>query len=45
LLVFGSPALLEDLNDDQIISPLEPKVRVLADDLAGLVLRDDLGRR
>jgi hypothetical protein len=40
--VSGQPTLLEDLDNDQIIRPLKAKVRVFADDLARLVLRDDL---
>jgi hypothetical protein len=44
LFVFSSPALLKDLNNNQIIRSLKAKVRVLADNLAGFMLRDDLGR-
>jgi hypothetical protein len=42
LLVFSSPPLLEDLNEHQIVCPLETKPRVFADDFAWLVLRYDL---
>jgi hypothetical protein len=40
--VSGQPTLLEDLDNDQIIRPLKAKIRVFANDLARLVLRDDL---
>jgi hypothetical protein len=38
----SSSTLLEDLNNDQIIGPFKPKVRVVANDLAFFVLRDNL---
>jgi hypothetical protein len=42
LFVLGSPALLKDLNDDQVVRPCKPEIRVLAYNLACLVLRDNL---
>lgn len=42
LLVLCISALLEDLNEDQVVCSVEAEIRVLADDVALLVLCDDL---
>jgi len=35
-------ALLKDLNEDYIFRPFEAEIGVLADDVTGFVLSDDL---
>lgn len=42
LLLGSVPALLEDLDEDELVRPGEAQVGVLADYLVGLVLGDDL---
>lgn len=42
LLDFGIATLLENLDEDQILTSRKAEVRVFADHVAGLVLGDDL---
>jgi hypothetical protein len=42
LFVFGNSALLKNLDNDQIVSPFKAEIRVLAYDIALLVLCNKL---
>lgn len=38
------PALLENLDENEVVGPLKPEVGILADELVGIVLCDDLAK-
>lgn len=42
LLQLRVSSLLEDLDEDELVRSLEPKICILANDLVRLVLSDDL---